>query len=142
MSYDLGVWYPHERRGDAEAGRLYIGICEGTIESPRPHATVDAFYEELTAMHPEIDDVSDDRIDDHDYCPWSCTLDRSPGHVITSCVWSKARYVDSLVHQLARKHGLAVFDPQTGIFTDPDSDPPTRSSPTSESGGRPWWRFW
>src|SRR3954466_16350012 len=65
MSYDLGVWYPHERLSDADAAKLYVGLCESTVESPRPHPAVDAFYQELTAKHPEIDTVPDDRIDDH-----------------------------------------------------------------------------
>jgi hypothetical protein len=74
MSYDLGVWYQHERLSDADAGKMYVGLCEGTVEHPRAHPAVDAFYQELTAKHPEIDTVPDDRIDDHDYCPWSCAL--------------------------------------------------------------------
>ncbi|MCZ7644730.1 MAG: hypothetical protein M5U26_05495 [Planctomycetota bacterium] len=120
MSYDLGVWFPHERLSDADAGKLYVGLCVGTMEHPRAHPAVDAFYQELTAKHPEIDTVPDDRIDDHDYCPWSCALDHSLGHVIMSCVWSKAEYVDGFVRALARKHGLAVFDPQAGKIQYPD----------------------
>jgi hypothetical protein len=83
MSYDLGVWYPHERLSDTDAGKLYVALCEGTVEYPRPNPAVDAFYQELTAKHPEIDTVADDRIDD--YCPWSRALDHSSGHVIMPC---------------------------------------------------------
>jgi len=140
MSYDLGVWYPHERLSDAAAGTLYVGLCEGTVDDPQAHPAVDAFYEELTAKHPEIDTIPDERIDDHDYCPWSCALDRSPGHVIMPCVWSKAEYVDAFVRELARKHGLAVYDPQSGHISYPDS---ARSeSDTRPTGDRPWWKFW
>lgn len=140
MSYDLGVWYPHQRLGNAEAAKLYVGLCEGTVEVPPAHPAVDAFYEELTAKHPEIDTVPDDRIDDHDYCPWSCALDRSPGHVIMPCVWSKAESVDRLVRSLARKHGLAVFDPQSGTISYPDSVPSGSTTPEAEN--RPWWKYW
>jgi len=66
MSYDLGVWYPHERLGNAEAAKLYVGLCQGTAETPPAHPAVDAFYEELTAKYPEIDTVPDYRIYDHD----------------------------------------------------------------------------
>jgi len=89
----------------------------------------------LTAKHPEIDTVPDDRIDDHDYCPWSCALDRSPGHVIMACVWSKAEYVDGFVRAMARKHGLAVFDPQAGTISYPEAS-------GEKSAKKPWWRFW
>jgi hypothetical protein len=81
---------------------------------------VDAFYAELTARHPEIDTIPEDKIDDHDYCPWSCALDHSPGHVVIPCVWSKAAYVHQLVQELARKHGLAMYDPQSEVVTYPD----------------------
>ncbi len=120
MSYDLGVWYPHAQLSDADAGKLYVGLCEGVVEHPRAHSAVDAFYSELTAKHPEIDTVPDDRIDDADYCPWSCALDHSPGHVIMSCAWSKAEYIDGFVRALARNHWLAVFDPQAGTFRYPN----------------------
>jgi hypothetical protein len=90
----------------------------------------------LTEKHPEIDTVPEDRLDDHEYCPWSAALDRSPGHVIMPCVWSKADYVTGLVHELARKHGLAVYDPQSDRVTYPDE----ATSPGD--GKRRWWKVW
>ena len=136
MSCDFGVWFPHQRLSNEEAGELYLRLCESDITGIQPHPAVDAFYAELTAKHPEIDTVPEDRLDDHDYCPWSCALDRSPGHVIMPCVWSKADYVTRFIHELARKHGLAVYDPQSGRITYPDA------STSSCDGKRPWWRFW
>ena len=78
-----------------------------------PHPSIDAFYAELTATHPEVDRIPETRTGDHDYCPWSCKLDHSAGHVIMCCVWSKASDVHKLVRSLARKHGLALYDPQS-----------------------------
>ena len=132
MSFDLGVWYPQKRLTDDEAGKLYVRLCESDTSGVTAHPAVDAFYAELTAKHPEIDTVPEDKIDDHDYCPWSCALDRSPGHVIMPCVWPKADYVHQLVQELARKHGLAVYDPQSNRITYPDGS----------SGTKPWWKFW
>jgi hypothetical protein len=82
---------------------------------------VDKFYRELIAIHPEIDTIPEERIDDHDYCPWSCALDRSPGHVIVTCVWPKATYVHQLVQGLAGKYKLALYDPQADevIYPEP-----------------------
>jgi hypothetical protein len=134
MSCDLGVWYPHQRLGDAEAGARYVGLCEGSVEDFPSHPAVDAFYRELISKYPEIDTVPDDKLDDHDYCPWSCAIDHTPGHVILCCVWSKAEYVIGIVLALAEKHGLAVFDPQAGaIHYSRSPNAPER---------RPWWRFW
>jgi hypothetical protein len=120
MSFDLAVWYPQKRLGDEEAGELYLRLCDGDISGVVEHPAVEAFYAEVTAKHPEIDTIPEDKLDDHDLCPWSCKLDHSPAHVALSCVWSKATYVDQFVRSLARKHGLALYDPQTDRVTYPD----------------------
>ena len=120
MSFDLAVWYPQKRIGDEEARELYVRLCDNDTSGVVAHPAVDAFYTELTAEHPEIDAIPEEKIDDNDYCPWSCKLDRSPAHVIMSCVWSKATYVGRLVESLARKHGLAIYDPQSDRVTYPD----------------------
>lgn len=120
MSFDLAVWYPQEQIGNKEAGELYVRLCEGDTSGVMPHPAIVAFYADLTASHPEIDTVPEEKVDDHDYCPWSCKLDYSPGRVIMSCVWPKATYVGRLVEDLARKHGLAVYDPQSDKVTYPD----------------------
>jgi hypothetical protein len=135
MSCDFGVWFPHERLSNEEACKLYIKLCQGDVSGVHPHPAVDAFYAELTALHPEIDTIPEERLDDHDYCPWSCALDRSPAHVIMPCVFSQGLHVERLVKDLARKHGLAVFDPQSGVIGYPDDPPPQQTK-------RPWWRPW
>lgn len=58
-------------------------------------------------------------IDNHDLCRWSCAFDRSPSHLIMCCIWSKSEYVASLVIELAAKHELAVFDPQSETINFP-----------------------
>ena len=135
MSCDFGVWFPHERLDDREAGERYVRLCDGESGVVRPHPAVDAFYDELTTLHPEIDTIPDERIDDHEYCPWSCALARSPGHVLMPCVFSQAYRVERLVRDLARKHGLAVYDPQSGHVSYPDDTPPREVR-------RKWWRPW
>jgi hypothetical protein len=120
MSFDLAVWYPQKRVGDEEARELYLRLCDGDTSGVVAHPAVDAFYTELIAKHPEIDTIPKEKIDDPDLCPWSCGPVRSPGHVIVSSVWSKATYVSQLVESLARKHGLAIFDPQTDRAIYPD----------------------
>lgn len=128
MSFDLGVWYPQRRIGNEQARELYVRLCDSDTSGVVPHPAIDAFYAELTAKHPEIDTIPEERIDDHDYCPWSCKLDRSPGHIIMSCLWSKATYIHQLVQDLARKHGLAVYDPQSEVVTYPDGSTGARAS--------------
>jgi hypothetical protein len=135
MSCDFGVWFPHRRLSNKEAGELYQRLCAGDTSEIQPHPAVDAFYAELTARHPEPDTIPEARVGDHDYCPWSCALDRSASHVIVPSVWSKADYVTGFVHELARQHGLAVYDPQSERITYPDDA-------HESSAKRSWWRFW
>jgi hypothetical protein len=133
MSFDLGVWYPQNRVRNEEAGKLYVRLCDGDTSGVVPHSAIEAFYTELIARHPEIETVPKEKIDDHDYCPWSCKLDHSPGHVIMSCVWSKATYVHQLVKSLARKHGLAIYDPQSDLVTYPDGSTGANAKPSRVS---------
>ena len=74
------------RLSNEEAAKLYIKLCEGDVSGVHPHSAVDAFYTKLTALHPEIDAVAEREIDDHDYCPWSCALDRSSEGTSYACV--------------------------------------------------------
>ena len=137
MSFDLAVWYPDRRLSADEANGRYAHLCEGNVDDVVEHAAVHAFYDELVAKHPEIDDVPEDRIDDHEYCPWSVAMDRSPGHIIMCCVWSRAEYVRSLVGQLASKHSLVLYDPQEGTATYPSG---SASSAGMKRKSR--WKFW
>ena len=128
MSFDLGVWYPQKRIGNEEARKLYVRLCDSDTGGVVPHPAIDAFYRELTAKHPEINTIARETIGDHDLCPWSCMLDHSPAHVIMSCVWSKATEIHRLVQDLAGKHGLAVYDPQSDVVTYPDGSTGTQAS--------------
>jgi hypothetical protein len=128
MSFDLGVWYPQTRISNEEAGKLYVRLCDGDTSGVVANPAIDAFYVELTARHPEIDTIPEEKIGDHDFCPWSCKLDHSPGHVIMSCVWPKATYVHRLVQDLARKHALAIYDPQSDVVTYPDGSTGARTA--------------
>lgn len=116
MSYDLAVWYPNRLLSDEEALEQYYQLCDESIAGLEPHPAIQAFYQELSRMHPEINDVPEDKAEDFDFSPWSVEHDRSDRHIIMCCVWSHANYVHNLVLKLAKKHGLAVFDPQRTII--------------------------
>ena len=112
MSYDLALWFPHQILSDEQALQQYEKLCVGDISELNPHPSVGNFYLELYKIHPEIDDVPDDKIGNFDFSPWSVEHELSDRHLMLSCVWSHAHYVHDLVLDLAKKHGLAVFDPQ------------------------------
>jgi hypothetical protein len=132
MSCDYAVWYPHTRLSDAQASELYKQLCAGITGGVQAHPAVDAFYAELTARYPPIDDTS--KADaDHEYlCPWSGPFIKSGGHVIMSCLWPRAEYMGTLITSLAAKHGLALYDPQTLRI----------KYPLKAATRKSWWKFW
>ncbi|HEX8713506.1 MAG TPA: hypothetical protein VF730_16625 [Terracidiphilus sp.] len=119
MSYDLAVWHAKEPLSNEEAARIYAHICQSWPYFEGASPAVAAFYEELTSRWPEIDTIPEHHIGDFDYCPWACTLSHSGMAVVMTSVWSKATEVAKYVEPLARKHGLLLFDPQTGRGTLP-----------------------
>lgn len=124
MSFELAVWHPSSRLQNEEAAELYEELCEGMLEGVVPHASVDAFYEDLVDHEPEIEDYFPRAAaDDHEICPWTSPVERSPGHVIVSFAASREDEVRQLVATLAAKHGLAWFDPQEERITYPPAAP-------------------
>lgn len=138
MSFDLAVWAHETAVSQSDAEKLYLQLCNdppSAYASLRSSAGIEAFYRELTALHPQIDDVSEEEIDNTDLCPWSIAFDRSDKHILMCSVWSKADYVDNLVRSLACKHGLAVFNPQSRELH-------LQNRPSTAGLTRPWWNFW
>ena len=112
MSYDLAVWFPDRILSDEQALEQYRELCDENIDGLVPHPSIGNFYLELYKIHPEINDVPEEKIGDFDFSPWSVAHDVSDRHVIMLCVWSHADHVHDLVVNLAQKHRLAMFDPQ------------------------------
>ncbi|UKD53880.1 hypothetical protein L3Q65_39320 [Amycolatopsis sp. FU40] len=98
MSYDLGVW-----AGDADDPQArYASLGEGPADS-----SLDAFYRDLTAQFPELHE-------DPEASPWNAAIERSGDGAVLAIQHSRAVAVTRVVLDLARKHGLTVFNPQTG----------------------------
>src|ERR1700734_2067336 len=112
MSFDLGVWSCEEPLSDAQASETYLRLCEEWPYLEGENAAVKAFYRGLFQRWPEIDTIPEEKIDDLDFCPWSCALIPSGRAVVLFCLWPKAPEGAQYVEALARKHGLVLFDPQ------------------------------
>jgi hypothetical protein len=116
MSFRLTVWYSAEQLSKAAAMEIDSALCEDHIEVVPEHKAIDSFYLDLIERYPEIDSIPEDRIDDSDYCPWSEALTKTPRHVSMNCVFSQAQKVIRYVYKLTCKHGLVLFDPQSGAI--------------------------
>jgi hypothetical protein len=119
MSCDFAVWHTDAPLSDSQAQEMYGRLCDGDASGVVPFAGIGAFYEELTVKHPEIDDLTLEQASDTELCPWSIGFNRSDGHVVMCCAWSRAEYVGRLLATLAAKHGLAFYDPQEGTVRYP-----------------------
>jgi hypothetical protein len=116
MRWDCAVWHSNSVKNREDAEMLYIKLCGGNTSLIGPTQRIQDFYEELTAKHPEIDDISEEEIDNVDLCPWSSTFDKSEGHIIMSCIIIKHEYINELVQDLAKKYELSFYEPQNKVF--------------------------
>jgi hypothetical protein len=124
VSFDLAVWYPHDRLSNEQAMDVYRRLCAGQVTELLPHPAVEDFYRALIAIHPEVDDLPEHELDDS---PWSVRIEHTPAHVVMCCVWPKAASTETTVRRLAQKHGLAVVDPQRSTISYPvQAVPPIR----------------
>lgn len=107
----LGVWNSDAAISDGEAAELYVTLSDGSYVPAQFNAQVYAFYCRLVLCYPEIDLVPEHELD---ACPWACALDVSDGHVIMAIQSNKFATVVQAVLELADRHGLVCFDPQSG----------------------------
>jgi len=77
LSCDFAVWYPYKEPTNVEAEALYKQLCDGRSNLVTPHPAIEDFYREITSLHPEINDVPGDEIDNVELCPWSTEFDKS-----------------------------------------------------------------
>jgi hypothetical protein len=67
----------------------------------------------LTARHPQIDDATEDEVDD---CPWTCDFDISENMCIMNIRWSDVEVIVPEVVAFAEDCGLLCYDPQNGTI--------------------------
>ena len=116
MGWNCAVWHSNSVKNKKDAEELYEKLCEGDTSLIGPTQRIQEFYEELTSKHPEVDDVGEDEIDNLDLCPWSFAFDKSEGHIIMSCEFSKVEYINVLIQELAKKYEVSFYDPQNITF--------------------------
>ncbi len=141
MSFDLAVLSGQKRLIPADAGQIYVQLCEEPdtwSDLLEADDRVAAFVDEITARWPQIDDVPEDEVDD---CPWNIEFDQSPAHAISCIAWSRAEEVAPVYLEIALRHGLYVYNPQEDKLFAPTRRlelrvawPPPSSSTTPRTG--------
>ncbi len=111
MSFDLVVWEKPKCTTNEEAEKVFEALVEGDDSVVESSENILNFLRDLTVEYPEINNCTDDELED---CPWSVDFDKSEGHVLICCVWSRAEEMLEKISFLARKHKVQCFNPQEG----------------------------
>jgi hypothetical protein len=118
MSFDLAVWYEPAIVTAEEAARKYERILErepGTVVAD-PRAA--GFHRELIARYPNLSDLTVDEFEDS---PWAMDPSVVVDAVILSMSWSMAEPALPYIRELAERHELVCYDPQSGAVYSPPS---------------------
>jgi hypothetical protein len=118
MSCDYCVWHCDPLPDAETAATTFEALCEEDDSIVNAHPSVADFYHELIAIHPELGNLPENEIDE---TPWSCSFQRSPGYIIMNCRWDFEEYCYKLIKELAIKHGLCLYDPQSDVVIRPDT---------------------
>ena len=104
MSFDLAVFYSTRVLSKEEARRRYLELSDVEFGAP-----MIAFQQDLAAIYPNLDTITEDELDGN---PWSIAHNTSDGHTCICMLWSTVATVAPIIFDLALKHGLIVYDPQ------------------------------
>lgn len=94
MDWFCAVWNSDEVSSSAGAQVLYEMLCEGDTSLVGDIDIIDEFYDDLMSKNLKI------------------SMDKGKGFVIIGCTLDMAEYINELVPQLAKKHGLSYYEPQ------------------------------
>ena len=116
MSYDLFVFKGPIPPSEAAFMERVGGFEDGDEAVFEASAQLKAFYDDLLGKYPALETLPDDKVDDS---VWAVTPDQSERLIALNFSWPEAERVAREVPKLARKHGLAVMDPQSGQIVRP-----------------------
>jgi hypothetical protein len=107
MSYDIAIWFNQKPVSANEALAHYKKLCDGDIDNGESSPKVKKFLSEMNQLYKDDDEK-----------PWS-DPDVSKHHVLLSLTYSSLSEVIPTAKQLAAKHGLICYDPQTTEVSNP-----------------------
>jgi hypothetical protein len=116
VSYDLFVFKGPIPRTAVEFTGLLERFQAGDEAAFEASPRLAAFYADLLRKYPALEDLPDDKVDDS---AWAMTPDESERLIALNFAWPEAERVAKEVPKLARKHGLVLMDPQSGLIVRP-----------------------
>jgi hypothetical protein len=116
VSYDPFVFKGPIPRREVEFTGLLERFQAGDEAAFEVSPRLAAFYLELLRKYPNPEDLPEDKVDDS---VWAMTPDESERLIALNFAWPEAERIAKEVPKLARKHGLALMDPQSGLIVRP-----------------------
>jgi hypothetical protein len=113
VSYTIGLLIEPASSDDATAFKQFNALADASAPNEQPHPTFVAVHAELTARFPCICDLPDDQIDDGVWSDGPLINNFGAGQAVIGFVFSHVETVLPFVIEVARKHGVTVFDWQT-----------------------------
>ena len=98
MDWYCSVWTSDSVSSAVGAEVLYEMICQGDTSLVGDIDLIDEFYEELNSKKFNVE------------------VNRGKGFVIIGCSFEDAEYLNDVIPQLAKAHGLSYFEPQNMTY--------------------------
>ena len=116
MSFDLGFWSAIP--AGEPPSRVYQRLVEGQSGvAVEDRARIAAFHSDVVAVYPDLAVVEDDvDWDEDDDSPWAAGIYYTGECMIVSISWSRREELEPFLRNLARAHGLSVYDPQQQVL--------------------------
>lgn len=108
VSYDLAFWHEIEPSDPEKAAEIYDRLSEGEKGVLDSSVAIEQFFDDVISAYP---DLTEENMSES---PWASTLYRNSECVIASISWSRQGEVGGALRDMARGHGLTVYDPQEG----------------------------
>lgn len=128
MSYDLAVWEGTRPESDEAAGLLYEQLMdrmEAGHADAEPSPRIRAYVDALLARWP---DITEDAGEDSPWADGPLIANAFGDAIYFAIVWSRADEAGAFAAELAGRHGLVCYDPQSERLLPPTADDRPRRS--------------
>ena len=98
MDWYCSVWNSDSVSSAVGAEVLYEMICQGDTSLVGDIDLIDEFYEELNSKKFNVE------------------VNRGKGFVIIGCMLEDAEYLNDIISEMAKSHGLSYFEPQNMTY--------------------------
>lgn len=98
MDWYCAVWNSDSVSSAVGAQVLYEMICQGDTSLVGDIDLIDEFYDELSSKNFNIE------------------VSKGKGFLIIGCNFEDAEYLNDIIPQIAKSHGLSYFEPQNMTY--------------------------